>query len=53
MKLEFSGQISDKSPNIKFSENLSSGSRVPCGRTGKHDEANSPFFAIKQTRLQT
>ena len=34
MKLEFSPQIFDKYPNIKFHENPSSGSRVvPCGRT--------------------
>ena len=34
MKLEFSRQISEKSPNIKFHENPSSGSRVvPCGQT--------------------
>jgi len=33
MKLECSRQIFEKSTNIKFHENLSSGSRVPCGRT--------------------
>jgi hypothetical protein len=34
MKLEFSQQISEKYSNIKFHENLSSGSRVvPCGWT--------------------
>ena len=34
MKLEFSRQIFEKSSNIKFHENPSSGSRVvPCGRT--------------------
>jgi len=34
MKLEFSRQIFEKSTNIKFHENPSSGSRVvPCGRT--------------------
>jgi hypothetical protein len=39
MKLEFSGQIFEKkSSNIEFYKNPSSGSRVPCGRTDKHDE---------------
>jgi hypothetical protein len=34
MKLKFAEQIFEKSLNIKFYENLSSGSRVvPCGRT--------------------
>jgi hypothetical protein len=34
MKLEFSQQIFEKSPNIKFNQNPSSGSRVvPCGQT--------------------
>jgi hypothetical protein len=33
MKLEFSLQTSKKSSNIKFNENQSSGSGVPCGRT--------------------
>jgi hypothetical protein len=34
MKLEFSQQIFEKSSNIKFHENMSSGSRVvPCRRT--------------------
>jgi hypothetical protein len=34
MKPEFSLQIFEKSPDIKFHENPSSGSRVvPCGRT--------------------
>jgi hypothetical protein len=42
--LEFSRQILEKSTNIKFHENPSSGSRVvPCGRTDRHDEANSRF----------
>jgi len=36
MKLKFSGQISEKYPDIKFNENPSSGGRVvPCGRTDK------------------
>ena len=34
MKLEFCRRNFEKSPNIKFHENPSSGSRVvPCGRT--------------------
>ena len=34
MKLEYSGQICEKYPTIKFNENLSSGGQaVPCGRT--------------------
>jgi len=34
MQLEFSGQIFEKSSNIKFHENPSSGSKdVPCGQT--------------------
>jgi len=45
--LEFSGQIFEKSSNIKLHENPSSGSRVvACGRTYRqtdgHDETNSP-----------
>jgi hypothetical protein len=43
MQLEFSGQIFEKSSNIKFNENPSSGSRVPFSRTDRHDEANSLF----------
>jgi len=45
VKLEFSRQNFEKYSNIKFHENLFSGSRVfPCARTDSHDEANSPFF---------
>jgi hypothetical protein len=37
IKLEFSRQIFEKYPNIKFHKNPSSWSRVvPCGRTDKH-----------------
>jgi len=35
LKLEFSRQIFEKYPNIKFHKNPSSGSRVPCGRTDR------------------
>jgi len=44
MKLDCSQQIFEKYSNIKFHENPSSGSSVvPCGRTDRHDEANSRF----------
>jgi hypothetical protein len=43
MKLEFSRQIFQKYSNIKFHLNPSSGSRVPRGRTDRHDESNSRF----------
>jgi len=42
--LNLSEQIFEKSSNIKFHGNPSSGSRVvPCGQTDRHDEANSRF----------
>jgi hypothetical protein len=42
MKLEFPREIFEKSSNIRFHENPTSGSRVvPCGRT--HKEANRRF----------
>jgi hypothetical protein len=45
MTLKFSRQIFEKYEDIKFHENLFSGSRfIPCGRTDKHDEANSRFL---------
>ena len=44
MKLEFSQQIFEKLPNIKVTENPSSGSRdVPCGRAERHEETKSRF----------
>jgi hypothetical protein len=44
MKTEFSRKIFEKSSNIKFHENPSSGSRVvPCGRADGHDETDSRF----------
>jgi hypothetical protein len=45
MKLVFSQHIFEKKKysNIKFYENLSSGSRVPCGQTDSRDEPNSRF----------
>jgi hypothetical protein len=44
MKLECSRQIFKKYSNFKFHENPFSGSRVvPCGRTVRQDEANSPL----------
>ena len=37
MKLEYSRQVFEKHPNIKFHESPSSGSRVvQCGRTDRH-----------------
>jgi hypothetical protein len=50
MKLEFSRQIWEKYSNTKFHENPFSGSRtVPCGRTDKHDVANSGFSQFCDT----
>jgi hypothetical protein len=44
MNLEFSRQSFQKSPNTKYHENLSSGSRVvPFGQKGRCDEASSRF----------
>jgi hypothetical protein len=44
LKLGFSRQNLEKSPNMKFHENLSSGIRVvPFGLTGGHDEASTQF----------
>ena len=56
MKLEYSGKIFEKYPNIEFHENPSSGSRVLWGRADGEadpDEANSSFIAIWRTRLTT
>jgi hypothetical protein len=45
MKHEFSSQIFEKYPNIKFHENPTSDSQiVPCGWTDRHDEANTHFL---------
>ena len=44
MILEFSQQSFEKGSNIKFHQNLASGSRVvPCGRTQIHDKSSSRF----------
>jgi len=43
MKREHSRQIFEKYSNIKFHQNPSSGSRVPCEQTDRHDEAKSRF----------
>jgi len=50
MKLEFSGDILEKSSNIKFNENPASNSRVvPCRRPDTHtDEANSDFSQFRE-----
>ena len=46
-KLEFYRQIFEQYSNVKFHENPSNRSLVPCGQTGgqadRHDEANSRF----------
>jgi len=48
MKLEFSRQIFEKSSNIKFHENLSSGSRVvPCGRTDRRTDMAKLIVAFR------
>jgi len=53
MKLEHSGQTFEKYSNIEFNENLSSRSRVvPCGRTDRHDEANSRFSQFCERALK-
>jgi hypothetical protein len=44
MNIEFSEQISEKSSNIKFYKNPSSGSRaVPSTWIDRYDEANGRF----------
>jgi hypothetical protein len=54
MKLGYSQQIFEKYPNIKLHKYLSGGSQaVPCRCTDKHDEANSSFLQILQTRQQS
>jgi hypothetical protein len=45
MKFEFYRQLIGKYSKTKFNENPSNGSQVvPCGETGRHDEANICFF---------
>ena len=54
MTLEFSLQIFEKSSNIKFRKNPSSGSRlVPCGRTERHDEAIGRFSQFWDTGVKS
>ena len=54
MKLEISQQIFIKTSNVKFHENPSSGCRVvPCGRTDRHNEANSRFSQFYEKHLKT
>ena len=49
MKRDFARQFFEKYSNIQFNENPSSGSRVvPCGRTDRHDEANSRFSKFRE-----
>ena len=58
MKLEFSRHITEKHLNIKFNENLSSGSLVvPCGRMATQKDEKTwrsqrPHFIILQSRLK-
>ena len=53
MKLELSQDIFDKSSNIKFDQNPFSESRVfPCGRTGRHDKADSHFSQFCKSALK-
>jgi len=47
MKLEFSIQIFEKHSNIKLHENLSSGSRVPCGRTDGQMDTTKQLFVFR------
>ena len=54
MKLKMFRQILEKYSNTEFHENPSSGGRAdPCGRTDKHDEANTRLFEILRKRLIT
>ena len=58
VKLKFSWQIFEKSSNVKFHENPSSGNRaLPCGRTDgrtdRHEEASSLFPQFCQKHLKT
>ena len=53
MKLVFYRYVFEKSSNVKFHGNTSSGSRaVPCGRTDRHDEANSRFSQFCERALK-
>ena len=48
MTLEFSGQIFEKSLNVEFHENPSSGSRVvPCGRTDRRTNLTKLIVAFR------
>ena len=48
MKLEFSGQIFEKSSNIEFHENPYSGSPViPCGQTGGRTDMTKVIVAFR------
>ena len=52
INVDISRQMFEKSSNIKFHENPSSGSRVvPCGRKDTHDEANR-FSQFCEKRLK-
>ena len=50
MKLEFSRQSFEKSSNIKFNQNLSSGSRVvPCGRKDRQTALTKLIVAFRNS----
>jgi len=50
LKIELSEQIFGKCPITKFHENPSNVRRaLPCGRTDRHDEANSCFRNFMNT----
>ena len=50
MKLEFSRQIFEKSSDIKFDENPSSGSRVvPCGQTDGRTDMTKLIVAFRNS----
>ena len=53
LNLDFIERFFEKYSNIKFHEDLPSGSRVvPCGRTDRHDEANSRFSQFWKSALK-
>jgi len=54
MILEFSRHIFEKYSRIKFNENPLSGNQVvPCGRTDRHDKANTLFIVLLPARQKT
>ena len=49
---EHFSDLKTKYLNIKFHESLSSESRVPCGRAGRHYEADDRFSQFLRTQLK-